>query len=547
MAQGYGYQPADVLNPVPNTDAGVINVRANVAEAGAGMDKVAQAGKEAESVADKIQRQQDMNDALTEKNESAARSNQAMLEFLPKMTGNSQQDQAAWDAISAKIGQDSLRRLATPAAQQAFTKEFDALHRDSIIQVQKQSINLQLKNFQTQAEVFRSNVTKNMQAIVKVGGPDYVVQVEQQFQGYSDLINASPLLSQAQKDAIIEDARPKTYLDVVKYQSEVTPGAFSRDWRDGVWTKHLSPEAVVQLQPFAEKAEITSWVNVLQMKYPSQPGVQIKEALSPQWRDEHGATAEQQQQVVKFLEIPQTYAWQQRERNREIANQEALRKVATAAANSDIVTLQAFAKDGRLPYEASLKALDLANSAMKFHGNDQLYSAWLAKAATGADVQSADVMRDLGTWGLSPEQALHVVRVATETPTPDKLAFAEAQKMIKSDTTDEGLQQQFISTLRDVAQKEGLHGRDIVRRGEELRQSSSSWFNPLTYGDRVYQKLYTDTYGLGTLKVIPGAAPTGKSAEGGTIEERAASFLRQNGKLVNPETVKAVIDRQLVK
>lgn len=546
MAQGYGYQPADVLNPVPNADAGAINVRANVSDAGAGMDKVAQAGKEAESVADKIQRQQDMNDALTEKNTSAARSNQAMLEFLPRMSGNIQQDQAAWEAINAKIGQDSLRRLATPAAQQAFTKEFDALHRDSIIQVQKQSVNLQLKNFQTQAEVFRSNVTKNMQAIVKAGGPDYVAQAEQQFQGYSDLINASPLLSQAQKDAIIEDARPKTYVEVAKYQAEVTPGAFSRDWRDGVWTKHLSPEAVTQLQPFAEKAEITSWVNVLQMKYPSQPGVQIKEALSPQWRDEHGATAEQQQQVVKFLEIPQAYAWEQRERNREIANQDALRKVATAAANGDIVTLQAFAKDGRLPYEPSLKALDLANSAMKFHGNDQMYSAWLTKATTGDDVQSADVMRDMGPRGLSPEQALNVVKVATETPTPDKLAYAAAQKMIEGDTKDPGVQQQFMSVLRDVAQKEGLHNRDIVRRAEELRQSSATWFNPSSWGDRAYQQLYTDTYGPGTLKVIPGAAPTGKSTEGGTIEERAANLLRQNGKLVNPDTIKAVIDRKLV-
>jgi|GEM_PF-5848264 len=542
MAQGYGYQPTDISTPIPNADLGSLNVRANVAEAGAGMDKIAQAGKEAESVADKIQRQENMTAVLKAKNSSATEINQAWLDFQPKMTGNIQQDQAAWDAISSKIGQKYLAQLGNPTQQQSFTKEFDALHKASIIQVQNQSLKTQRSEFDTASAGLLVNATKGAFATVKAGSADYANQVEQQFKNYADVINASPLMSQAEKDSRLQAARQHFYMEVAKYQAEATPGAFSRDWRDGVWTKNMTPEAVTQLQPFAQTAEITNAVRALQSKFPGNPAAAVREALSPEYGAARGYTEEQQRKVAGYFEGVTNFNWQQHERAKSQAAEAGLMQIARLLTANDIDGLGKLANSPSASPAVAVKAAELFRSGQtNWRGDDATYKDALSKALTG-DISASDILGKAGPNGLSMEQAVRVIGVLNKTPQEDKENFALALKEFSVNNGDKEQQAKFMAALKFQAEKEGAHGEAILYLGDKLGKDTS-WV-PFVNG-APYVKLYEDMQSVGAVRTkgANAAAP----AQGGTIEERAASFLRQNGKLVNPETVKTVIDRGLVK
>jgi hypothetical protein len=356
MANGYGYQPTDINTPVPNSDLGALNVRSSVAEAGAGMDKIAQAGKETESVADKIQRQEDMNAVLKAKGSSSTELNQAWLDFQPKMTGNIQQDQASWEAISSKIGQKYLGQLGNPTQQGSFTKEYDALHNASIIQVQNQSIKDLNKSFRTETAGLLANNIKTAFAIVKAGGPDYVAQVEQQYQNYAAVINASPLLSQAEKDALLQGGVQHFYMEVAKNQAETTPGAFSRDWRDGVWTKHLTPEAVNQLQPLAEKAQVDSAYNVVTQQF-TRPGGNVDYAAAAKWildpKNYPDMPASMRMQVNGMFKTADAERWQQIERGRHEYEYGIQTTVQKMVAEGKLVEAQELVRKSKLPISSA--------------------------------------------------------------------------------------------------------------------------------------------------------------------------------------------------
>jgi len=116
---GIGYQQENIQTPVPNADAGTLNVRADVAGAGAGWESVARAGNEIAAAAERIKRQEDLTAVLKAKNESSIEINQGLIDYAPKMTGNLAQDQAEWDKIAAKIGQKHMAALGNRSTWRA--------------------------------------------------------------------------------------------------------------------------------------------------------------------------------------------------------------------------------------------------------------------------------------------------------------------------------------------------------------------------------------------------------------------------------------------
>ena len=316
---GIGYQQENIQTPVPNADAGTLNVRADVAGAGAGWESVARAGNEIAAAAERIKRQEDLTAVLKAKNESSIEINQGLIDYAPKMTGNLAQDQAEWDKIAAKIGQKHMAALGNPVREQAFAKDFDTMHKASIIHVQNLSQKNQMEQFKTAATGQLVNLTRGAQAVVQAGPADYVNQVDAQFQSYAEIIQSSPLLSQAEKDSNIQAAEQHFYMEVAKFQAESTPGAFSRDWRDGVWTKHLTPEAITALQPLAKRAEVDNAYNTVTQMFTGKSGGVDYAAAVRYMRDPKNfpdMPLEQRNRVESAFHAADSERWQQVDRAR---------------------------------------------------------------------------------------------------------------------------------------------------------------------------------------------------------------------------------------
>jgi hypothetical protein len=488
----------------------MVNARADVQGAGAGMQRVAQAGAELERIADKITRQEDQTAVLQAKNASAVDINKALIDFQGKMTGNLAQDQAAWDAVASKIGQDHIAKLGNPVREQAFAKDFDTLHKASVIQVQTLSAKNQMAQFDTASAGQLANATKGAMAVVQSGPADYVAQVDAQFKAYEDIVNAAPLLSRADKDAKIQAAKQHFYLEVAKYQAEVTPGAFSRDWRDGVWTKHLTPEAVVGLQKFAQTAETTNAVRALQAKYPTNHAAAVREAMSADYGAAHGYTIEQQNKVAGYFEGLSNFAYQQQQRGKAQAAENGLTQIAKLLAANDLDGLGRLANSPSVPPSVALKAAELfRGGTTNWRGDDATYKSTLSGALTG-QITASDVLAKAGPGGLSMEQATRIISMINKTPQEDKENFSLALKAFSANNGDKEQQAQFMAALKYQAEKEGAHGEAILYLGDKMGKDTS--WNPFA-NNAPYVKTYEEMQSTGATRLrtqgrpAPGAGP----------------------------------------
>ena len=524
IVPGLGYQREDIQSPVPSADAGMIGARADVQGAGAGMRRVAQAGNELESVADKITRQEDLTAVLQAKNASSLDINKALIEFQGQMTGNIAQDQAAWDAVASKVGQSHMATLGNPVRQQAFVKDFDNLHKASALQVLGLSAKNQLAQFDTASAGQLANLTKGALAVVQAGPADYVAQVESQFKAYEDLVNAAPLLSQAEKDSKIQAAKQHFYLEVAKFQSEVTPGAFSRDWRDGVWTKHLTPEAVVGLQKFAQTAETTNAVRALQMKYPNNPAAAVREALSAGYGAKQGYTVEQQSKVAEYFEGLSNFAYQQQQRGKAQAAESGLTQIAKLLASNDMDGLGRLANSPSVSPSVALKAAELYRGGMtNWRGDDATYKDSLAKALTGG-ITASEILDRAGPGGLSMEQAVRVIGAMNKTPQEDKDNFTLALKAFQANNGDKEQQAQFMAALKYQAEKDGAHGEAILYLGDKMGKDTN-WIMP---SNAPYIKTYQDMQSTGATRLRSQGRAAPQSSPGQPIVIRYDS----NGKRI---------------
>lgn len=477
IVPGIGYQQENIQTPVPTTDAGMIGARADVQGAGAGMRRVAQAGAELETVADKITRQEDQTAVLKAKNASSIDINKALIEFQSQMTGSVEQDQAAWDAAAAKIGQSHMAQLGNPVRQQAFAKDFDTLHRASTIQVQNLSVKNQMEQFKTATAGQLANLTKGAMAVVQAGPADYVSQVDAQFKAYEDVVNASPLLSQADKEANIQAAKQHFYLEVAKFQAETTPGAFSRDWRDGVWTKHLTPEAVVGLQSFSTSAETTNAVRSLQSKYPGNPAAAVREALSPEYGASRGYTIDQQNKVAAYFEGVLNFNYQQQQRAKAQASESAHTSLYEAIIRGDSAKAEAIALDPRTPESVKgVYANIVRNGGLDFKGNRALEVEASEKLFDGT-ISVEDVRGMVDKDGLSLKQANSIIDRFSKTSEEDKATFKDIRDEAKvSGEVPLTQLDNYMQYMRYISKKEGLKGQDLFFAAKKAREDTAAWY-----------------------------------------------------------------------
>lgn len=423
---GIGYQAESISSPNISAEAGLLGVRADVTSAQAGMRQVARAGAEVETLADKIVRQEDMTAVLEAKNESAIALNQGLIDFQSKITGDFTRDRTEWEAIASKIGQEHVKRLGSPVREQSFSKEFDSMHKASIIKIQNASLKNQMARFETASAGHFANAAKSAMGIVQAGPENYPAQVDAQFKSYEDIINASPLLSQAEKDSKVQAARQTFYLEVAKFQAETTPGAFSRDWRDGVWTKHLTPEAVLQLQPLAEKAQVDNAYNALTLQFTDARGNvdsirAAAAARSPTKTPD--LTLSQRTQLAGAFDALTSKTWAVQAHARAETERSTWSTGVNMMINGDYTgAYNYFAKSG-LDGKSKLDAMQTAASGGKKATDPQVWADLMGRIANDDPQADLDLNRAMGTGLVSYEDGMKLLRFSKEIDAPSKRAL----------------------------------------------------------------------------------------------------------------------------
>jgi len=524
-------------------------VRMDVGAAGQGFKAFSEFGNEVSGYVDRLQEIADLNTVAKKTSEHGILATDATEQWKNSLTGaNPKEDLIEFNRRMDDVDAKALDGVTGRAAVALKIKL--AAQRPVFYEAANRAVGAAGKMSTAATGLALADTATKTAAMMPVAADRDSLFGEQVANFYAAQV-ANGAISFQEEQAFVKQAWDSFQFNIAKAQAETAPAMFAANWKDGVWEKRLSPEAINKLQPYIQTTVTTNAVRDLQTRFGKNDYAAAAEAMTPEFGIKHGLTEAQQVQAKQFFTGNADLKYTQIQRAKQQANDAGTSRLAVLIANQDIEGLRKMATTPGTPPAVAIHAANLvAAGAKDYKGNYELERQVEGKVLTGA-MTVQDVYNLVGPQGLSIQQYRALSGRIEKVSEDDKRWLSLSKDAFQKENPGVAAED-YVSALLYKSRKDNIHGEAILYLGKDLRKDKSEWLSPSTWGSQpayvglAEEMRNTQAVSLRGPKNPSVGAPISINAAA-SIEDRAGAYLRQNGKQDTPEYRKLVIDRGLVK